>query len=1128
MPTASTESGVLPQGGFRLQHLEVRNWGTFHQHIWKISPAGSNALLTGDIGSGKSTLVDGITTLLVPKPANQIVFNKAAGAESQERTLTSYVKGEYKSDKDETTASARAISLRDDHSYSVLLAQFANDALEQVITIAQLFYFKDKGGKVERLFIVANTEMNIRDHFGEFENIAQLKCRLRKQNVFVSGRLKEYATSMRRALGIQNDRALDLFYQTVSLKSVDNLTQFVRQHMLEPGNSQLRVTTLCQSFEDLDRAHAAVVRAREQIDALLPIANDGDELQQLVQELESLRLCRNLLETWRAHHESSLEQQLEQKLLDELNILEQQLKTLANEIQHLQEQESSIQSSLDDNGGRRLQEIEHELSRQDEQLNKRKQYEQQYQQIAESLTLPKPNNAADFLKNKKDIEQLNQDFREQTASLDNDRTQHEVEHNQVNEKVEELNKEILVLEKRTDNIPGKMLALRQLICESLNLSEQELPFAGELIQVLNTEQAWEGAIERVLHNFGLSLLVQENHYTAVADYVNKTNLRGRVVYFRIIAPQQVSDLRALSLQSLVRKLQIKDDSPCYNWLLNRLVERFDFQCCDKLEEFRRNKYAITHQGQIKSGGDRHEKDDRHDLHNRLNYVLGWDNRDKLRALEQQRTEQINIESGIDSQISLIKEQLRKLTDRSHACTALGAILHFEDIDWQSCAKKIDVLQQERQQIESDSEVLQKLQTRLKDVKLVRIDKEKRRINKQQDKANTNSKLKLCQENQAEAQTILSDMPVNFIEQFLPLLENQYQTKYTDGLTLKNIKLRERELRSTLQRDIDNGDDRYKKLSARIIKQMADYKNTYKVETQEVDANIEALEEYLRMLAELNDDDLPRFEATFKQELNEKTIQSLVHFSTQLERAETELKQKITRINQSLTSIDYNEGSYIQLLAENINDVDIRQFRQDLRSCVSESLADDLYDEDRFLQVKAIIERFRGREGETEADKRWTKKVTDVRNWFVFSAEELWREDNSRRDYFESSSGKSGGQKEKLAYTILASALAYQFGLDQKENIRSYRFVVIDEAFGRGSETSTRYALSLFKELGLQLLVVTPLQKIHVIEPFIHHVHFVHNQDGKDSQIRNMTIAEYQDEKEKHQMNELMDAVETLQ
>jgi hypothetical protein len=38
---------------------------------------------------------------------------------------------------------------------------------------------------------------------------------------------------------------------------------------------------------------------------------------------------------------------------------------------------------------------------------------------------------------------------------------------------------------------------------------------------------------------------------------------------------------------------------------------------------------------------------------------------------------------------------------------------------------------------------------------------------------------------------------------------------------------------------------------------------------------------------------------------------------------------------------------------------------------------------------------------------------------------------------------------------------------------------IDEAFGRGSDDSARYGLELFRKLNLQLLVVTPLQKIHI-------------------------------------------------
>jgi len=68
--------------------------------------------------------------------------------------------------------------------------------------------------------------------------------------------------------------------------------------------------------------------------------------------------------------------------------------------------------------------------------------------------------------------------------------------------------------------------------------------------------------------------------------------------------------------------------------------------------------------------------------------------------------------------------------------------------------------------------------------------------------------------------------------------------------------------------------------------------------------------------------------------------------------------------------------------------------------------------------------------------------------------------------------------------------------------------VIDEAFGRGSDESTRYGLELFKKLDLQLLIVTPLQKIMVIEDYIAAVHFVHNEGGENSMVQNLTIEEY--------------------
>ena len=308
----------------------------------------------------------------------------------------------------------------------------------------------------------------------------------------------------------------------------------------------------------------------------------------------------------------------------------------------------------------------------------------------------------------------------------------------------------------------------------------------------------------------------------------------------------------------------------------------------------------------------------------------------------------------------------------------------------------------------------------------------------------------------------------------------------------------------------------KRLAEKIIKAMASFKEAFKLETAEIDASLEAAFEYDNLLTQLNRDDLPRFVARFKELLNVNTINEIANFNAQLARERETIKERIAHINKSLGEIDYNPGRYIVLEYQTSPDAEIRDFQQELRASTEGAVTgtdDAQYSEVKFLQVKAIIDRFRGREGLSEQDRRWTTKVTDVRNWFLFAASERWREDNSEHEHYSDSGGKSGGQKEKLAYTVLAASLAYQFGLEWGAvRSRSFRFVVIDEAFGRGSDESAQYGLKLFRQLNLQLLIVTPLQKIHIIEPYVSSVGFVHNEGGRESKLRNLSIAEYRSQK----------------
>jgi len=200
--------------GFRLHRLEVYNWGTFDGRVWALNPAGRNALLTGDIGSGKSTLVDAVTTLLVP--AQRVAYNKAAGADARERTLRSYVLGFFKSERQEGSTSAKPVALRDPNSYSVILGVFHNAGYDQTVTLAQVFWLKDPQGQPARLFAGADRALSIAGDFAHFgSDIAGLRRRLRASGVELFDSFPPYGAWFRRRFGINNEQALDLFHQTV-------------------------------------------------------------------------------------------------------------------------------------------------------------------------------------------------------------------------------------------------------------------------------------------------------------------------------------------------------------------------------------------------------------------------------------------------------------------------------------------------------------------------------------------------------------------------------------------------------------------------------------------------------------------------------------------------------------------------------------------------------------------------------------------------------------------------------------------------------------------------------------------------------------------------------------------------
>ena len=223
------------------------------------------------------------------------------------------------------------------------------------------------------------------------------------------------------------------------------------------------------------------------------------------------------------------------------------------------------------------------------------------------------------------------------------------------------------------------------------------------------------------------------------------------------------------------------------------------------------------------------------------------------------------------------------------------------------------------------------------------------------------------------------------------------------------------------------------------------------------------------------------------------------------------------LNKSLKAIDFSTSpsTYIQLANFKKANADIVEFRKELEGAIPNIREVDSSIDGRrnhFEQkIQPFIQHLR--------DEQWRRKVMDVRNWYSYRAEEFYKETELKRNVYESMGQLSGGEKAQLTYTILGSAIAYQFGLT-KDGLQSnsLRFIAIDEAFKAQDEDKARYLISLCKQLHLQLLVVTPSDNIHIVEDDISFVHYV-ERNGNESRLFDMSIEVFKEERDKFLAND---------
>lgn len=1106
---------LLPQEQFRMARLQVYNWGTFGGRH-DIPVAARGLLIIGPSGSGKSTLLDAVATLLVPP--RWLDYNAAAreGERSgRDRSLMTYLRGAWAEQTDEASGGTATRFLRPGTTWSALALTYRTPS-GQAVSLAQVFWLR--GGSthpadVRRLHLVLERDFDLRELEGF--PAADYDVRWLRQalpDAFVTDEFGAYRERFCRLLGIESELALRLLHKTQSAKNLGDLNALLRDFMLDRPDTFAAADRLVAEFAELNAAHQAVVTAREQVETLAPARARHEQLQGLRERRAELEALRRGLEVYR---ELRRHQLLERRLAE----LEARAEgcagevarcqaALANEEARRRDLEARYRALGGDHVARWEAERRDLEQRRAEILTRRDRAAEACRRLGWVL----PDTPTGFAQAVGAARrELEEGGRQREADW-NRLQELSVERSQAERELAAALRELEVLRRQRSNIPADMLDLRREVAAALGVAEQALPFVGELLEVKPEEAAWRGAIERVLRGFALSLLVEERYYQALANHVNARHLGRRLVYYRTGRPAS-PPARPLPPASLVLKLEVRE-GPHRAWLEAQLRERFDYACVESVAALRAAERAVTREGQVKHGPDRHEKDDRHPVDDPARWVLGWDNRAKRALFEERvRTARERL-ARLEAAIGELKAREEERGVRVQACQVL-VNLRWQEIDAAPVLERLAALADRLREAREGDPELRRLAEELQaqEARREAADEALRAARVARDRvheelAATRRRLEQClrelaaaggQAPGAAAQGAGAGAPADLLPPARASALEERFSRLGEAADLDNLDKLAHRVDQGLTREMDEVQGQIVAAERAIEGCFAEFKRRWPAEAGDVDATLASAPDFLARLARLEADGLPAYEQRFFDLLRTQSTQNLTALNTHLAQARKAIHERMELVNESLARVEFNPGTHLRIEVSDRHLPEVREFRQEVQAILSHAWTEGAEDreatEARFLALRRLVERLGSQDPE---QRRWREAVLDVRQHVEFIAREL-DERGAEIEVYRSGAGKSGGQRQKLATTCLAAALRYQLG-GADRGLPVYAPVVLDEAFDKADHEFTALAMRVFLHFGFQMIVATPLKSVMTLEPFVGGACYVDIRDRRSSGV----------------------------
>ncbi len=1071
------------EASYLLTQLEVYNWGPFGGlHRAEFDPAGT--AIIGPTGSGKTTLVDALMTLLVAQPRYNLA---STGGHESDRTLISYVRGVLGGDGSD----GREEVSRPGKTITGICATYQNG--EQTVKLGALLWTEGSGNGAEdlkRRWVFSSAEGQTLDvwlrmlHEDGIRDL--LKMGRETANLRIFDSKKAYLTHIRKFFDV-GENAFTLLNRAAGLKQLNSIDEIFRELVLDDRSAFDRAIEVAGEFDNLAAIHAELETAKKQEESLRPVKEEHERLQKSQRKEERYRTLKRVLPIWFATvahkrwEEEGVRLAQQSKLLQEqYNDLEEKMFEVRLRVDDLRERYLSL-------GGNVIGEIENTIASRKETVALKRTYANQYQtmirrfQLSDDLKEPTFRTNQESLREKRGSVQESHD-EQSTATLS---LLSEVRDQET--KIQELELALRKVKERPgSNIPHPFQDFRSDLATELGLNDSDLPFLAELIEVKGSETRWRGAIERAIGSERLRVLVPEDLIDEALRWVNHRDNR---LHVRLQEAKTTPFQEDFFQDGYVNKLNFKQHP--LQGAAKRLLAGRDLHCVDSAEVLKRTEFALTVQGMTSGKKGKFEKQDQRRLDQ--DWMTGFDNKDQLESIAREVLTSRELLGRLQTHA---KESRQKLDHWSEQLQLIDTLLQLEFASIDLPRAEADLTHSEERLAalldpKSNASHAKQEYDRMKQ----QLDSIQQRLNDRQ------SEISIIESKRKDAEAAREDAIERIGDGMTPEELELANTNLTIDVNVQPNKLisLEREMAKRVDERYTQHQDKIAEIKQQLVRKMEAAKRFDTGALAEVGSDVSDVQHYLDRLNVLTLEALPEKRARFLDYLNRSSDQGVTQLLASIDEEVDAIELRIQELNLTLVKVDFRSGRYLQLMPQRMKDERLRSLDAVMRKVRSAALKDDGGESHyKALQEMVAILRDAGENRRLQG----SKALLDPRFRLQFFVVEVDRQTGDQSPPRTGSQSGSGGEKELMASHILTASLSYAL-CPPAASHPLYGTVILDEAFSKSSPSAASRIIEALRIFCLHPIFVTPNKEVGLLKQHTRKVICV-QRPGKEASLASIS------------------------